>query len=156
MAALYIKESHMARFTRSSKVRFEDCDLAGIVFYPNYVIMLNRLIEDWFNDVLDLPWGKMHRELKLGFPTVNMQVEYRKASQLDEVLEWSLEVRRLRTRALTLGVSACCQGEERVSIVITIVSVNLVPGGLSSREIPADIRAKMQHYLVSSGCGLNE
>jgi len=140
----------MARFTRSSKVRFEDCDLAGIVFYPNYILMLNRLIEDWFNDALDLPWGKMHRELKLGFPTVNMQVDYKKSCQLDDVLEWSLEVRKLRTRALTLGVSAGCQGEERVSIEITIVSVNLVPGGLSSREIPADIRAKMQRYLVST------
>ena len=111
----------MARFIRTSKVRFEDCDLAGIVFYPNYILMLTRLIEDWFSEALDVPWGKMHRELKLGFPTVSMQVAFKKASRLDELLEWSLEVRKLRTKSLTLGVSACCQGEERVAIEITIV-----------------------------------
>ena len=138
----------MARFIRTSKVRFEDCDLAGIVFYPNYILMLTRLIEDWFSEALDVPWGKMHRELKLGFPTVSMQVAFKKASRLDELLEWSLEVRKLRTKSLTLGVSACCQGEERVAIEITIVSVNLVPEGISSRNIPADIRAGMKTYLV--------
>lgn len=145
----------MAKFIRSSKVRFEDCDSAGIVFYPNYILMLNRLIEDWFSDALSLPWGKMHRELKLGFPTVKMQVDFKKSSQLDEVLEWSMVVRKLRTRALTLGVSACCRGEERVSIEITIVSVNLVPGGIASCEIPAEIRVKMKPYLISES-GLNE
>ena len=140
----------MIQFIRSSKVRFEDCDLAGIVFYPNYILMLNRLIEEWFAEALDMPWGRMHHEFRLGFPTVNMQVDFRNPSRLDEVLEWSLEVRRLRTRALTLGVNACCQGEERVAIEITIVSVNLIPGGISSREIPADIRAKMQNYLIAA------
>ena len=47
----------MARFIRTGKVRFEDCDSAGILFYPNYFLMLNRLIEDWFADALGVPWG---------------------------------------------------------------------------------------------------
>ena len=138
----------MARFIRTSKVRFEDCDIAGSVFYPNYFLMLNRLIEDWFSEALGLPWGTMHHERKLGVPTVSIQVAFKKASRIDEVLEWSLEVRRLGTKSFTLGVSACCQGEERVAIETVLVSVNLVPDGVSSREIPADIRAGMEVYLV--------
>ena len=138
----------MARFIRTSKVRFEDCDIAGSVFYPNYFLMLNRLIEDWFSEALGLPWGTMHHERKLGVPTVSIQVAFKKASRIDEVLEWSLEVRRLGTKSFTLGVSACCQGEERVAIETVLVSVNLVPDGVSSREIPADIRAGMEAYLI--------
>jgi acyl-CoA thioesterase FadM len=34
----------MTRFSREYKVRFEDCDLAGIVFFPHYFLMLNRLV----------------------------------------------------------------------------------------------------------------
>lgn len=138
----------MAQFIRSGKVRFEDCDLAGIVFYPNYFLMLTRLIEDWFAEALDLPWSRMHHELKLGFPTVSMQITFRKASRLDEILEWSLEVRKLGSRSLTLGVSACCNGEERVAIETVLVSANLVQEGVVSCIIPADIRAGMKTYLV--------
>lgn len=143
----------MHRFTRISKVRFEDCDLAGIVFYPNYIRMLTRLTEDWFSEALCVPWGIMHQERKLGFPTVDLQVAFKNASRLDEMLEWSLEVLKLGSRSLTIGVSARCQGEERLSIKMTMVSVNLVPGGISSRVIPADIRAGMKHFLTESGTG---
>lgn len=147
----YIKESRMSRFIRSSKVRFEDCDLAGIVFYPNYIRMLTRLTEDWFSEALGVPWGIMHCERKLGFPTVDMQVEFKKASRIDEMLEWSLAVLKLGSRSLTIGVNARCQGEERVAIRMTMVSVNLVPGGISSRVIPADFRAAMKKFLIETG-----
>lgn len=138
----------MPRFIRISKVRFEDCDSAGIVFYPNYFRMLNRLTEDWFSDALGVPFGIMHRERELGFPTVDVQVAFKKPSRLDEMLEWSLEVLTLGSRSLTIGVRACCQGEERVAIKMTMVSVNLVLDGISSRIIPADLRSGMENFLI--------
>ena len=140
----------MTRFTRTYKIRFEDCDSAGIVFYPNYFLMLNRLIEDWFADALGVPWGIMHHERKLGVPTVRMQVVFKKASRLDEQLEWSLEVRRLGSRSFTLGVTACCNGEERLSIETVLVSASLVDDGVVSGVIPPDIRTGMAIYLVDS------
>lgn len=138
----------MSSFTRSYKVRFEDCDIAGIVFYPQYILMLSRVVEDWFFEALDMPMSSMHRQHKIGFPTVNLNVDFRKASRLDEVLEWSLEVRRLKTRSATLGICASCQGERRLEAEITIVSVDLIDGGISSREIPLGIRAGMQAFLA--------
>lgn len=140
----------MLCFTRSYKVRFEDCDSAGIVFYPNYFLMLNRLIEDWFADALGVPWGIMHHEQKLGVPTVSMQVAFKKASRLDEVLEWSLEVRKLGTRSFTLGVSAGCKGEERLTIETVLVSASLAGGGVAAGVIPPDIRAGIARYLADS------
>ncbi len=143
----------MARFTRSFKVRFEDCDPAGIVFYPNYFLMLNRLIEDWFSEELGVSWGNLHHERKLGVPTVSMTVAFKNVSRLDDVLEWSLQVRKLGTRSLTLCVSASCKGEERLSIETVLVSVDLVAAGVSSRNIPADIRSGMEIYLVEPPVG---
>ena len=34
-------------FERERLVRFSDCDPAGIVFYPQYFVMFNGLVEDW-------------------------------------------------------------------------------------------------------------
>ncbi|MBI5483454.1 MAG: acyl-CoA thioesterase [Deltaproteobacteria bacterium] len=139
----------MSSFIRSYKIRFEDCDMAGIVFYPQYVLMLHRIVEDWFAEALDMPMSIMHRQHKIGFPTVNLKVDFRKASRLDEVLEWSLEVRRLKTRSATLGICACYRDERRLEAEITIVSVDLVDGDISSREIPHGIRAGMEAYLYA-------
>jgi 4-hydroxybenzoyl-CoA thioesterase len=38
-------------------VRFSHCDPAGIVFYPQYFIMFNGLVEDWFNQGLGLNYA---------------------------------------------------------------------------------------------------
>lgn len=138
----------MNRFSRSYKVRFEDCDLAGIVFFPHYFLMLNRLVEDWLADALGIPLSILHHERRLGAPTVNLQVAFKKTSRLDDILEWSLEVRRLGTKSLTLWVSARCRGEERITMEVIMVMVNLIPGGVSSLAIPSDIRTGMEKYLV--------
>lgn len=138
----------MAKYVRSYKIRFEDCDVAGIVFYPRYILMLNRLVEDWFTDALALPWGVMHRERKLGVPTVNLNVAFKKPSRLDDLLEWSLEVRKLGARSLTIGVTVSCDGEERLMIEMVAVSVNLVADGIALRDIPDDLRSGMEGYLV--------
>ena len=39
-------------------VRFSHCDPAGIVFYPQYFIMFNGLVEDWFNQGLGLNYAR--------------------------------------------------------------------------------------------------
>jgi 4-hydroxybenzoyl-CoA thioesterase len=72
--------------------------------------MLHRLIEDWFSEAPGVPLGVMHSDRKPGVPTANLQVEFKKPSRIEDVLEWSLEVSRLGTKSVTLGVSASCGG----------------------------------------------
>lgn len=138
----------MPSFVRRYKVRFEDCDPAGIVFYPSYILMLHRLFEDWCAEGLNLSLGNMHQMHNIGFPIVNLLVKFKKASRLEETLSWHLEVRKLGTKSLTLGVSVSCQDEERLEIELTVVCVDLIESGVASRQIPADIRARMEDFLV--------
>ena len=44
-----------ATFERPVRIRFSHCDPAGIVFFPQYLVMTNALVEDWFNE------GARHR-----------------------------------------------------------------------------------------------
>lgn len=41
-----------AVFSRARLIRFSDSDPAGVVFYPQYFVMFNGLVEDWFNEVM--------------------------------------------------------------------------------------------------------
>ena len=36
-----------AVFEREALIRFSHCDPAGIVFFPQYLVMFNGLVEDW-------------------------------------------------------------------------------------------------------------
>jgi 4-hydroxybenzoyl-CoA thioesterase len=139
----------MPRFVRSYKVRFSECDMAGIVFFPNYFLMFNRLLEDWFGDALQVPLGRLHSEYKMGVPLVDIKVAFVKASRIGDVLEWGLEVRRLGTKSFTIGVVASCGGEERITLETTLVAVDLVADGVVSREIAPDLRAGMENFLVA-------
>lgn len=138
----------MTRFVRSYKIRFNECDMAGIVFFPNYLVMFNRLLEDWFDEALGVPLGDLHSARKSGVPLVDLQVSFKKASRVGELLEWELELRRLGAKSFTLGVSARCNGEERIALETTLVAVNLVAEGVTSQAIPADLRAAMTPFLV--------
>jgi 4-hydroxybenzoyl-CoA thioesterase len=149
-AGIFKEASVMTRFVRSYKVRFEDCDMAGIVFFPNYFVIFNRLLEDWFSDALHVSFGELHSERNSGMPLLNIQVSFKKASRIGDVLEWKLDVRRLGAKSLTLGASASSSGEERIALETTLVAVDLVADGVASREIHSDIRAKMEKFLVAT------
>ena len=137
----------MPCFSRSYKVRFEDCDPAGIVFYPNYILMLHRFFEDWCGEGLGFSLAALHGQHHLGFPVVKLNVLFKKPSRLEDVLEWSLQVRKLGSKSLTLGVGVACGGEERLAIEKTVVCVDLHGGDVISRAIPADIRAAVSEFF---------
>ena len=41
-------------------VRFSDGDPAGIVFFPQYLVMLNGVVEEWFDRALQVQIGRAH------------------------------------------------------------------------------------------------
>ena len=49
-------------FEGNKLIRFHHCDPAGIVFYPEYFVLFNELIEDWFNEGLGLDFAKFHSD----------------------------------------------------------------------------------------------
>ena len=51
--------SETSRFERALRVRFAHCDPAGIVFFPQYLVMFNGLVEDWFTDGLGVPYAEL-------------------------------------------------------------------------------------------------
>ena len=58
-------------FAKERQMRFSDCDPAGIVFYPQYFIMFNALVEDWI-DALDIGYRRLIVDRRVGLPTVHL------------------------------------------------------------------------------------
>ena len=59
-------------FTRERTIRFSDCDPAGIVFYPQYFVMFNGLVEDWFTEGLNISYQQMIMTRQIGLPMLHL------------------------------------------------------------------------------------
>ncbi|MFZ4481727.1 MAG: acyl-CoA thioesterase [Rhodoferax sp.] len=79
-------------FVCEYRVRFSDCDPAGIVFYPNYLVMLNGVVEDWFSS-LGAPWDTYHMVRRMGCPTAQLDSTFLMPTR-QRIVSTSLDTQR--------------------------------------------------------------
>lgn len=131
-------------FSRMRQIRFTDCDPAGIVFYPQYFVMFNDLVEDWVDTALVIGYRKLIIDRRVGLPTVRVEADFRVASHMGDAVTLSLAVERIGGRSLTLNLR--CEGADgaaRMTMRQVLVTTSLAT--LRAIEIPADLRAAIAH-----------
>jgi 4-hydroxybenzoyl-CoA thioesterase len=113
-------------FQRDVLIRFHHCDPAGIVFYPQYFVLFNELVEDWFNHGLNVNFASFHIKAKLGIPTVRVECEFLAACKIGEILQLCLSVKRIGKSSLTLNIEGRGPGNElRVEATLIVVLTSL-------------------------------
>ena len=129
-----------AAFKRERLIRFSDCDPAGIVFYPQYFVMFNGLVEDWVDEGLGIGFRRLVIERQTGLPTVRLEADFRAVSKMGDRVELALSVERLGSRSITLE-SRCTSsedGELRMQMRQVLVCTSLQTH--QAVEVPADLR----------------
>src|SRR5439155_507653 len=91
----------MRSFQVDRRIRFSDCDPAGIVFYPQYFVLLNGALEDWV-DALGIGFAELVMRRRIGLPTVRIEADFHAVSRIGDAVQLQLEVERLGGRSLTL------------------------------------------------------
>jgi 4-hydroxybenzoyl-CoA thioesterase len=128
------------RFERERLIRFSDCDPAGIVFYPQYFVMLNGLVEDWFNEQLSIPYHSYIGERRIGLPTVRLEVDFLAVSRHGDQVRLGLRVERVGGASLTLKLDvAGLDGALRMAMRQVLVTTSLDTH--RPMQLPADLRA---------------
>ena len=125
-------------------VRFSYCDPAGIVFYPQYFVMFNGLVEDWFNQGLGVDYAGYINEHRRGFPMVSLSCDFKIPSKIGEVITLALKVRELGHSSLKLRVACLYQGQERVHADLVLVTMDLDAG--RAVAIPDELRLLMAGF----------
>ncbi len=112
-------------FTKTIKIRFADCDSAGIMFYPNAFRITNELVEDWFETVAEMPFSRMHLEERVGVPTVKVDAEFVTPCRLDERIDIVLECTAMGRSSLDTRLTASCEGQVRFIVQPRLVFIDL-------------------------------
>lgn len=127
-------------------IRFHHCDPAGIVFYPQYFVLFNELVEDWFNQALEVDFAGFHVNQHLGVPMGSVECRFVSPSKVGELLRLSLRVEHIGTSSMRFAVRAAAGGQLRVQATLTVVLASMK----THRAVPitGELRDKFSAYLI--------
>lgn len=137
------------QFRRDRRIRFSDCDPAGIVFYPQYFVMLNGLIEDWVNEQLGLDYASLVSERRIGLPTVRLEVDFKAVSRLGDRIRLGLQVERLGGASLTLNLH-CAGLDDDIRMQMRQVIVTTSLDSHKAIPIPTDLREAITRWCPTT------
>lgn len=137
-------------FERTVRIRFAHCDPAGIVFYPQYLVLFNALVEDWVGEGLGIPYAALIGERRIGLPTVRLECDFRAVSRMGEDVVLGLAVERLGTRSLTLAITVRHGEELRVNARQVLVSTDLATH--RAIALPPDLRTAIEGFQAHPQC----
>lgn len=107
-------------FQKEKLIRFQHCDPAGIVFYPQYLVLFHELMEDWFNEGLEGDYAEFVLQRRMGLPIVKLECEFLTPNTMGNILAMRLQVRQIGTSSVTLEVSASTDGRECVRATLKV------------------------------------
>ena len=135
-------KNSVARFERVYPIRFSHCDPAGIVFFPQYLVLFNHLLEDWFTHGLGIDYAELIGPRRVGTPTVRLECDFRAISRMGEDVAFSITPERVGGKSLTLAIEARQGDELRVGARQVLVFTSLDTH--RAIDMPADVRAALQ------------
>jgi 4-hydroxybenzoyl-CoA thioesterase len=138
-------------FERFKTIRFQHCDSAGIIFYPQYFVLFHEVMEDWFTDGLDTPYGDYIRHQRLGVPAVKARADFLTQAFLGERLSCRLSCTRLGSSSLDYQVEVWHGNELRARGFMTVVQMSLE----TRRAVPfaAALRARIETFISTEPIG---
>ena len=127
-------------FTSVQKIRFDDVDGAGIVYYPQYFHLCHKAFEDFFDDSEGFSYPQLINELRRGFPTVAIQSDFSAPLRYGDIANVSLTLKNIGRSSASLSYKIIRQEDSVLcfSACITLVFMNL--DNHEVLPIPDDIR----------------
>jgi 4-hydroxybenzoyl-CoA thioesterase len=143
-----MKAATVHPFERPLRIRFAHCDPAGIVFFPQYLVMVNTLVEDWVTEGLGVPYAQLLGARRTGLPTVRLECDFSAISRMGDEVMLGLTVERMGVSSLTLAVGCRAGDEQRMSVRQVLVFTSLDTH--RAVPVPADLRAAIVAFQSGS------
>jgi acyl-CoA thioester hydrolase len=122
------------------RVYYEDTDLAGIVYYANYLKFIERARTEWVRS-LGIDQGRLKAETGIVFAVRRVEADYLFPAHFDDVLEVETDCLETTTARVVLGQRVMRAGVCLVDARVTIVALSA--NGRPQR-MPAVLRAALE------------
>jgi len=137
------------KFIIEERVRWGDVDAARIIFYGAYIRFFEFAETELFRSV-GLPYGVMFDELDVWLPRAHLECDFRRAAQLDDLLEVSVYVGRIGTKSLRLNFEVRRKGEDELVAEAHFVLVAVRRETFETVTVPDELKQRLAPYIVTS------
>ncbi len=121
------------------RVYYEDTDLAGVVYYANYLRFIERARTEALRD-LGIDQAALKRERGLVFVVCRLTIDYLAPAVFDDLLEVRTRVTRLRGASLEMAQEVW-RGETCLSRAA--VTIACMGGDRRPQRLPGDVRDRL-------------
>lgn len=138
------------KHTIEERVLWGDVDAARIIFYGSYIRFFEIAETELFRTV-GMSYGKVFDDLDIWLPRVHLECDFKRAAQLDDLLEVSVSVGKIGTTSLRLDFEVrrkTDDGQLEDGLIATahFVLVATSRDGLKPVPVPEALRAVLQPY----------
>ncbi len=130
-----------------TRVYFEDIDLAGIVYYANYLRFIERARTEFLR-TLGVEQTRLRADRNIVFAVRKLEAEYLEPACFDDVIEVETSLRTVSGARIVLGQNVHRRGTVLFRSAVTLAA--LTDSGRPTR-IPADLRRALQTEAQASG-----
>jgi acyl-CoA thioester hydrolase len=142
--------TQFSKYTIEERVRWGDVDAARIIFYGAYIRFFEFAETELFRAV-GLPYGHMFDELDVWLPRAHLECDFRRAAELDDLLEVSVYVGRIGTKSLRLNFEVRRKGEEPIFAEAHFVLVAVRRDTFETVPVPDELRRRLAPYTQAQG-----
>ena len=129
-------------FTSTYKIRFDDVDGAGILYYPRYFHLCHQALEDSFDsNGAPLSYPELIHDRRLGVPTVAVESNFTAPLEYGDTVIVSMAVEKIGTSSLVLGFKINRESDNTECFTARITTVLTDLDKRRSTPFPDDLRS---------------
>lgn len=123
----------------SCRVYYEDTDLAGIVYYANYLKFIERARTEWVREI-GVDQGALKADTGIVFAVRRVEADYLSPARFDDEIEVRTRVEKATGARIVLRQAVLRGNETLFTALVTLVAIS--GDGLPAR-IPAVLRSQL-------------
>jgi acyl-CoA thioester hydrolase len=136
-------------FRHRLRVRWSECDLQGVVFYPQYLAYLDHTLTELWREAVG-PYADVVAEHGADMLVAEAGMRYRASARFDDELEISATVTRLGSTSITTSFRIERPADAQLLTEGELRHVFIDPETFAKREIPPAVRAGLARFADES------
>jgi 4-hydroxybenzoyl-CoA thioesterase len=134
-------------FTSIQKIRFDDVDGAGIVYYPQFFHLCHAAFEDFFDTAAPISYPALVKDRRLGFPTVRIESEFKAPLSYGDVAVVELAIRKIGRSSVVMRYDIRRKRDGALTFQADITTVLVDLDTLKPVAIDSELRGIFEKFL---------
>jgi acyl-CoA thioester hydrolase len=134
-------------FRHRLRVRWSECDLQGVVFYPQYLAYLDHTVTELWRAAIG-PYTEMIPVHGIDMVVAEAGMRYRGSARFDDELDIVASITRLGETSITTNFRIERVADGTLLTEGELRHVFVDPTNFNKREMPAEVRTALERFAA--------